>query len=112
VGNSTVTKTDVWDVECGTGTKSLNASVKGVAPATGPKIGVQLVKNGAYGPEYDPINGDTIYSKWVTAPKGQGHYSMNVIKAAGVAESYQVRFVCVNANNKRTQTQAQIKQND
>ena len=119
--NSDAARNDVYDVECGTKTKSLNASVMDLAtqPEAVTKIGVQITK-GTYhanGPAVDITETDALYSDWVTAtpPNGQGHYNMSVNKSrvAGAkgAELFKVRFVCVDANGKRTETQAELKQN-
>jgi outer membrane biosynthesis protein TonB len=111
--------TDVYDVECGSKTKSLSASVIDLKPVLAPTISVQLSKSTySTGSAADTTDGDDVYSDWVkaTPPRGEGHYQMKVNKSkvAGVkgAELYTVRFVCVDAKGKRTETQAEEKQND
>jgi hypothetical protein len=88
-----------------------------LAPVLAPIVSIQLTKgSNATGIASDSTDGDAIYSNWVKLSQGSGHYSMLVSKSrvSGIngAELYTAKFYCLDANGKRTATQAQIKQSN
>jgi hypothetical protein len=107
VGNSTAAaRTDVFEVECYTGTSYFTVSVRDTktTPEKATKISIQASKGGVTTAlSTDNTDTDTLFSPTKTLTGGVGIYRVTVNKnsVAGVtgAEGYTARIHCYDANN-------------
>jgi hypothetical protein len=119
--NSDDASTDVWDVECGRGTKTLTAFVKDLPtqPELITKVSLLITTDGkASNAVTDTIDTDNLYSSAVTfrTLRGEGHYQLNVFKPevdnVMGSEFYEVGLYCLDAGGKKTETQFELMQDE
>jgi hypothetical protein len=96
-----VPSTDVWDVECGSRTDSIRASLKDQTPGT---MEAFINKDG----DTARITDNNVA---VDFKHGQGHYQLNVSNLSGVKGNlfYSVYLNCLDAKLKNTEIQAELK---
>ncbi|MCX7107970.1 MAG: hypothetical protein NTV66_10455 [Methylococcales bacterium] len=112
VGNTTGKAAfDSYTINCGTGTSYLSAAVQDMPKVYTPRVGIQITRVGSKPTkqQYDPIDGDKLYSPVAKLVKGPGIYNVLVNKTIATgpatnktAEKYNAVYACQNANGVKT----------
>ena len=104
IGNTTgKAAVDSYSINCETGTSYLSAAVQDMPKVYTPRVGIQIIKIAKTKQQYDPIDGDKLYSPVAKLVKGPGIYNVLVNKTIATdaankkAEQYNAVFACQDA---------------
>ena len=107
IGNTTgKAAVDSYSINCETGTSYLSAAVRDMLKVYTPRVGIQITRVGSKPTkqQYDPIDGDKLYSPVAKLVGGPGIYKVLVNKTIATgpatnkkAEQYNAVFACLDA---------------
>ncbi len=108
LGNA-ATATDLYTVQCPTGTRKLESRIRDNAPVAAPLVSAQTYKGTRATNTTDTVDGNRGFSPTVLNQSGVGAYLVLVDKSRSGAERYTLQLHCLNANDVELEGQEPIR---